>query len=148
MPRRHQRFLANENEVAAKVIDGEVIIINLSNGMYYSMDKVGADVWLLIAAGHSIDEISSILSKRYDVDQETVASGIDPLADQLLEEQLIVANDAATAPEGEVELESVNGAVYETPAFNKYSDMGDVLALDPPLPQLEEEPWSGEETKA
>jgi len=31
----------NEEEVASKVMDGEAILINLSNGIYYSMDKVG-----------------------------------------------------------------------------------------------------------
>ena len=35
----------NEEEVAAKVMDGEAILINLSSGIYYSMDKVGGVLW-------------------------------------------------------------------------------------------------------
>ena len=38
------RMQPNKEEVAAKVMDGEAILINLSNGIYYSMDKVGAVV--------------------------------------------------------------------------------------------------------
>ena len=39
------RLRPNEEEVAGKVMDGDAIIINLSNGIYYSMDKVrGAPV--------------------------------------------------------------------------------------------------------
>ena len=37
-----ERFRVNTEEVAAKVIDGEAIIINLTTGVYYSMDGVGA----------------------------------------------------------------------------------------------------------
>ena len=38
----HHCFRPREEEIASKVIDGEAIIINLANGVYYSMDKVGA----------------------------------------------------------------------------------------------------------
>ncbi len=41
----NDRLRPREEEVASKVIDGEAIIINLANGVYYSMDKVGALVW-------------------------------------------------------------------------------------------------------
>ena len=47
----------NGEEVAAKVMDGEAILINLSNGMYYSMDKVGGFIWELIEGGYSIQQV-------------------------------------------------------------------------------------------
>ena len=36
---------ANPDEVAAKVVQGEAIIINLATGVYYSMTGVGAAAW-------------------------------------------------------------------------------------------------------
>ena len=53
----HDCFRPREEEVASKVIDGEAIIINLANGVYYSMDKVGALVWDLLQTGYSLDEV-------------------------------------------------------------------------------------------
>ncbi len=41
----------NDTHVAAKVFDGEAIIMNLTTGMYFSADKVGASVWELIEKG-------------------------------------------------------------------------------------------------
>ena len=59
------RLRPNEAEVAAKVLDGEAIIINLSNGIYYSMDKVGGLIWEMIERGRSLQEIvESIASAR------------------------------------------------------------------------------------
>ena len=45
MPGLQSRLKPNEEEVAAKVLDGEAILINLSNGAYYSTDKRGAFIW-------------------------------------------------------------------------------------------------------
>ena len=59
------RFRINEREVTAKVIDGEAIIINLAKGLYYSLDKTGAEAWVLIGSGHSLDECSAALSSRF-----------------------------------------------------------------------------------
>jgi len=41
------RFQMNDTEVTATVIDGEAIMINLSSGVYYSTDAVGARIWEL-----------------------------------------------------------------------------------------------------
>ena len=38
-------LVPNVAEVAAKVMDGEAILINLANGMYYSMDGAGGFLW-------------------------------------------------------------------------------------------------------
>jgi hypothetical protein len=39
-------------------------------------------------------------------------------------------------------------SAYEPPKLNAYRDMGDLLALDPPMPGLEDIPWEGAEDKA
>ncbi|HDY70854.1 MAG TPA: PqqD family protein, partial [Nitrospirae bacterium] len=42
------RFRINKPHVINEIIDGEVVILNLDTGNYYSMDKAGADIWGLI----------------------------------------------------------------------------------------------------
>jgi len=63
----HSRLRRNEEEVAAKVMDGEAIIINLSNGCYYSMERTGGAIWGMVEAGYSLDEMVEDLLRRYDV---------------------------------------------------------------------------------
>ena len=41
MPDSSARFRLVEPHVAAKVLDGEAILINLANGMYYSLAETG-----------------------------------------------------------------------------------------------------------
>src|SRR5678815_1858553 len=68
MPESENRLRANDAECAAKVLDGEAVIINLLNGTYYSLDKAGAVVWELAADGGTIAEIVGGLTARYEVD--------------------------------------------------------------------------------
>ena len=63
----------NEKDVTTKVIDGEAIIINLANGMYYSLDKSGAVAWVLIGNGYTLDESADIVSSRFAAPLEQVA---------------------------------------------------------------------------
>ncbi len=58
----------NSDEVAAQVIDGEAIIINLSNGMYYSLDGVGGEIWSLIVEGRTLEEVAAAIDRRYQVE--------------------------------------------------------------------------------
>src|SRR5512139_961308 len=83
-------FRPREEEVAAKVIDGEAIIINLANGIYYSMDNTGALIWEMIENGYNLAEIVEAISSRCGVDSGQVAADVQRLTEQLLEENLLV----------------------------------------------------------
>ena len=133
------RFRPRVADVAAKVIDGEAIIMNLSNGLYFSMDHVGATVWELLEKGHSLGEISDALGAHFHVELSTVQGDLSRLAEQLVSEGLV--EKAAGQANGPVQLPSEwPSETYEPPVLNKYSDMADLLALDPPMPGLGEAP--------
>jgi coenzyme PQQ synthesis protein D (PqqD) len=144
-----QHVKPNNEEVAAKVMDGEAILINLSNGIYYSMDKVGAVVWELIEKNCSADEMVTTIINRYKVDSLQAQNDVERLLKELLDEKLILEADDM-AGEHIVSLPQVDTKEpYEAPQLNIYRDMGDLLALDPPTPGLEATPWKdpGEENK-
>src|SRR5215510_11576973 len=89
-----QQRLSPYEEVAAKVIDGEAIIINLANGIYYSMDKVGGLIWEMLAETHSLEEVTTALTARYDVSSEQAQADVERLAAELVQENLLLlAND-------------------------------------------------------
>jgi hypothetical protein len=136
------RFRINEKLVTSKMIDGEAIIINLASGMYYSLDKTGGVVWLLIGGGHSVAEAADELSLRFAAPVKQVREDLVQLVSDLVTHNLVLPaeGDAAPVP---VELDAPTGEAYERPVLNCYDDMGDVLALDPPLPQveIENESW-------
>lgn len=128
------RVRPNTDDVAAKVIDGEAIIMNLSNGLYFSMDRVGSAVWEMVEVGLSVDDMVSTLEARFDASGETIRADVDRLVSELLAEQLVLVSEevpASAAPEP-----TASGQAYSAPTLNKYDDMADLLALDPPMPGL------------
>ena len=143
MPGPVNRLRANDAECAAKVLDGEAVIINLLNGTYYSLDKAGAVVWELAAAGGTIDEIVSGLTVRYDVDASRARQDVERLVGELVTERLLVpADGAVAAPDAHGNGATANGRLaYDVPALTTYRDMADLLALDPPMPRLEDIVW-------
>ncbi len=137
----HHCFRPREEEVASKVIDGEAIIINLANGVYYSMDKAGALVWDLIQTGHTLEEVVVAVTGRYDVVRQQAESNVLELVQELVQENLVVASENGKPAAAEVIAELQDKLPYELPKLNIYRDMGDLLALDPPVPGLGDTPW-------
>jgi hypothetical protein len=134
------RFIPNEDECAAKVIDGEAVLINLSNGTYYSMDRSGGFIWALIAEGRSVDEIVDGVVSSYDVDRGRAMADVQRLITELASEKLVMP----AVGEGLVSSPVIAGSekqTYDEPRLNSYRDMADLLALDPPMPGIKEVPW-------
>lgn len=142
------RLRPNDQEVAAKVMDGEAIIINLANGIYYSMDKVGELIWELLAGAHSLEEVILAIVARYDVSREQAQADVERLAAELLQENLLrMANDGRPGESINIQ-EGQQKLLYESPTLNIYRDMGDLLALDPPTPGLYDIAWKAPEDES
>jgi len=136
MPAADSRVQIADTEVVARVFDGEAIIINLASGKYYSMDRVGTLAWRLLTGGYSLKDAAALLAGRYGMDEGTVAVDVGRLADQLMEEGLVTAMDNQAGQAQRIDLSPAAGQTYATPTLTVYSDMTDVLALDPPLPEV------------
>jgi hypothetical protein len=129
----HTRLRPNEANVAAKIIDGEAIIINISTGVYYSMDEAGATVWSLLQAGCSNRQVVERLAELYGVPADEVRQDVERLASEMLAERLVwvTCEPPADAPPP---IGAKPEAPYSPPRLNVYRDMEDLLALDPPMP--------------
>ena len=139
------RFCPNQKEVAAKVMDGEAILINLSNGIYYSMEKVGGVIWEMIEGNHSLGTIIELISTRYDVPAEQVRADVERLVGELVEENLVKAANGEASHDESPSWDSEEKLVYESPKLNIYRDMDNLLALDPPMPGLADMNWKKSE---
>ena len=131
------RFAPNREDVAAKVIDGELIAIRLSDGTYYSMEQVGTRAWELLEAGHEVSAIARTIASDYAVPADRVAGDLRGLLRELLAESLIVPaaeESTRTAPAGA----PATTGPYAPPRLNIYRDMGNLLALDPPTPGIDD----------
>lgn len=53
-----------------------VVAISLSTGKIALFDKVEAEIWCLLAEGHTTNEISSSISLRYEVSSSQASSDV------------------------------------------------------------------------
>ena len=131
----NQRFRVNTPTVTHETIDGEAVIINLDSGNYYSLVDVGSFVWGLIEKGASASELRNAVLQSYQGNDSDVDRGVEELLVQLQQENLIVPADGTGVLDlAQLELPSNNG--HEKPSFSppllhKYSDMQELLLLDP-----------------
>ncbi len=113
--------------VVHEAIEGEVIIVNLDKGLYFSTDGVGASIWAMIVAGRTADEIL-LWAKGLDAG-DVVAADVAEFLDDLRENELV--RDVAETPEGGDFDVPAAPATYEKPTLNVYADMEELLLLDP-----------------
>ena len=127
-------FKVNSSDVVSETIDGETVIVSLARGTYYSLDQVGASVWNLIEAGATVEAIVDEILKKFDSDPSEMTSATKSLIAQLQAEQLIVVSNETAQPEvvpNTLEEVPVVKQKFVAPVLQKYSDMQDLLMLDP-----------------
>ncbi len=142
----NQRFRINTPTVTHETIDGEAVIINLDSGNYYSLVEAGSLIWALVERGASASEVQDLLQQTYQGAAPDIDQGVEELLAQLQQEDLIVAvDDGPTANPAELHqvLSSNNGhekPLFNAPSLNKYSDMQELLLLDP-IHDVDEAGW-------
>ncbi|NOZ28715.1 MAG: lasso peptide biosynthesis PqqD family chaperone [Chloroflexi bacterium] len=70
-------------------LDGEVVILNLKDGVYYGLETVGARVWELIQEPKTLKEILETLLQEYDVEPDRCARELQALLEDLAAKELI-----------------------------------------------------------
>jgi hypothetical protein len=76
-------------------LEGEAAILNLSTGIYYGLDKVGASIWEMISHPVKVSLVRDAMLERYEVEADRCAKDLLALLVDLNERGLIeVINDA------------------------------------------------------
>jgi hypothetical protein len=141
-----QRYRPNGDELASTMIDGDAVVVNLATGVYYSLDDTAGAIWQMIGEGHSLAGIAARLAARYDTSLEQAQADAAKLLTRLLEENLITEMEASSAPEtAGTEPAIEHRQPWHPPEMSAYTDMSDLLALDPPMPGLHEKPAGDKE---
>ena len=90
------RYRVNDAEIIHETIDGEVILLNLTNGNYFSLDNIGVLIWDMITHSCPVEILSKALLE-FDPNIKTViAPSLKKVLSQMLEEELIVPSEDHT----------------------------------------------------
>ncbi|WP_129670916.1 PqqD family protein [Candidatus Chloroploca sp. Khr17] len=129
--KKHPHLRLNQPAVISEIVDGEAIVVNLDSGAYYSMRDSAGVIWAALLHGNDAQAIGTLLSEVYGMSAETVAGEVDTFLDQLLAEQLVVP--AVNPPEAlpPLLIDLPPDETFTSPLLEKYTDMADLLLLDP-----------------
>jgi hypothetical protein len=130
----HHGYIVNEAAIVAELFDNEAIIMDLSDGVYYTLSGTSAEIWSLIESGFDASEMATNLSTKHSVDLKTCEADVKALLAELLEKSIIL--ETTDAPVSTPAAEDNDFGPYATPKVTCHTDMAEVMAMDPPLPEL------------
>jgi len=70
-------------------VDGESVLLDLEEGIYYGLNHTGAQVWSEIQEPAEVQEITAAIADEYDVDSEACFEDVISLLRDLKENDLI-----------------------------------------------------------
>ncbi len=132
----------NSPPVVLETVDEETIIVNLDSGCYYDLNHSGGRILAALAGGAERAEAARVVAAAYGIDAAELDVAVAELAAQLLAEGILVEAEAA-ANGGSFPGSAAAGPPtrpYEAPALGRYTDMQELLVLDP-IHEVDESGW-------
>jgi hypothetical protein len=80
-------------QVAARIIDGEAVIVLPESGQVNVLNEVGSRIWELIDGTRSVGEITEIIVAEYDVTAEQAERDISDFIQELVDNKMLVLAD-------------------------------------------------------
>ena len=135
---RTEALEIDPRRIVHETVDDETIIIDFDSGSYFSLTGSGPEIWGLIAAGATVDQIGEELERRYP--GAGSAETVPGLVERLVDEGLVVAGREADG--SAVRIDPVDGSVdgFAEPVLTKFTDLQELLLLDP-IHEIDESGW-------
>ncbi len=122
-------FEISAPDVVAEDFGTEIVVLNLSNGKYFSLTGVAANLWNDITQGHRPQDILGHL----DSAQSKNTQAVQDFVLDLIREELIRSVPTETAPaplSTATTIASFNNSV-EPPKLEAFDDMAELILSDP-----------------
>ena len=66
-------------KIIAKKIQGEMVLLNIENGDYFSLNAIGTEIFECISNGIHPSEIAVSLFEKYEIDLKNLESDVNAL---------------------------------------------------------------------
>lgn len=122
------RFTLNSANLVTELFEDEMVAVDVDTGRYFSLNLAGATIFGLLAAGHDVATVSATVGV-------TVGEHVAAFAEELVAQGLLRPRDGTPAPAGSstvaLPVPDGSGAPLDPPQLTAYTDMQDLLLLDP-----------------
>jgi len=134
----------NAPAVISEPMDEETVVINLDNGCYYNLNRTATVIWNSLQEGSSLLQIITHMTRLYPDDAETITVDFKDFLSRLMAETLIRETGKTSA--APVNLQNTDGLAYLKPDLEKFTDMQEMLLLDP-IHEVSEAGWPHQKKK-
>jgi hypothetical protein len=124
------RRIAPSSTVISEMIDGEVVMINLATGVYYSLRDVAGALWALVERGATAEELVAWANAAYDGDLADIENAIGEFVALLSDDGLVTACDSDGTALA-VPADDGHRPAFRVPVIEKFTDMHHVIQMDP-----------------
>jgi len=87
---KHEQRMVIPAQVMSRHVGDETVILDLTSGLYFGLDPVGARVWQMLTEGYQTDAIVRTLLAEYAVPESQVRQDVQTLLDELISRGLLV----------------------------------------------------------
>lgn len=92
-------YLVKDNEVLFTSMGEDAVLLHVQRGDYYSLNRVGARLWVLADGTKSVESLATLLTEEFDITQEQAEKDIIELAEQFVKEGLVEAVETPQSSE-------------------------------------------------
>ena len=83
------KYLVMDREVLFTSMGEDAVLLHAQRGDYYSLNKVGARLWVLTDGSKTIEELAALITEEFDISKDQAEQDIVELAEQLEKEGLV-----------------------------------------------------------
>ena len=129
-------YLLNTKGLSSEDFGGEMVAVNFETGEYYGINGAAVVIWQLLHKPVSKPEIASRVKGLFDSVPEKVAKDVDGFIEELSGHNLLISGNADELAGQQTETSEelpnrFSGTTYVRPSIEIYSDLQELIMLDP-----------------
>jgi hypothetical protein len=124
-------FKFNSPRIASELIDGEYVIVDFDNGHYFNADQISSWILFHFANGQTFSDVLLKVQDKYPVDREKMEQSLRSYLDELIDNMILVKDDIQERTVSEDLNSFTLPPSFIEPVLNKYTDLEELLLLDP-----------------
>jgi hypothetical protein len=82
-------ILVRDSEPVPATVDETVVVLSVRAGSYFDFNRVGSDIWNMLAEPRSVRQVLDRLALTYDVDTDTMTAQVTAFLQKLVDRRLV-----------------------------------------------------------
>lgn len=93
-------YVGRSGAVAARAIDGQTVILQLTTSALFTLNRVGSRIWELADGRTTVDQIARQIHEEFEVEAPVAALDAQEFVERLAAQGVLLLSDAPWNPDG------------------------------------------------